>query len=113
MASQVRLTTTVARVLQVFLDDVTEPRYGFDLMQVLELPSGTLYPILARLERAGWIVGRREDADPAEVGRSARRMYLLTPDGAELADSALKALKRQFRVRPTRSRVPRPAEGPA
>ena len=38
MAGDVQITTTVARVLRVFLDDVGEPRYGFELMRLTGLP---------------------------------------------------------------------------
>ena len=55
---QVRITTAVAKVLKVFLEDIDQERYGFELMQRSGLASGTLYPILARLESAGWIVGQ-------------------------------------------------------
>ena len=39
--------------------------------------SGTLYPLLARLEAAGWFTSEWEDVDPSEVGRPRRRLYKL------------------------------------
>lgn len=53
------------------------------------LPSGTVHPILARLETVGWLTSRWEDIDPRAEGRPARRYYQLTPDGLELARAAL------------------------
>ncbi len=106
-----RMTTTVARVLRLFLDDPAVPRYGFDVMQMLELPSGTLYPILARLENAGWIVGRREMIDPAEAGRPVRRMYLLTSEGAQEARYELARLSAQLKPPPWRGAA-RPGQAP-
>jgi hypothetical protein len=53
------------------------------------LPSGTVHPILARLEGVGWLESRWEEIDPRAEGRPARRYYRLTPDGLELARSAL------------------------
>ena len=53
------------------------------------LPSGTVHPILARLETVGWLESRWEEIDPRAEGRPARRYYHLTPDGIELARSAL------------------------
>jgi hypothetical protein len=53
------------------------------------LPSGTVHPILARLETVGWLTSRWEEIDPRAEGRPARRYYHLTPDGAELARAAL------------------------
>lgn len=103
---------TVAKVLRIFLEDPAEPQYGFDLMQSTGLPSGTLYPILARLEHAGWISGKREAIDPAAAGRPARRIYTLTAEGAVAARRELATLSAQLRppvVRP----VLRPGESPA
>jgi PadR family transcriptional regulator PadR len=48
-----------------------------------------VHPILARLGRVGWMESRREEIDPRAEGRPARRYYRLTPDGMELARSAL------------------------
>jgi PadR family transcriptional regulator PadR len=53
------------------------------------LPSGTVHPILARLERVGWLESRWEEINPRAEGRPARRYYRLTPDGMELARSVL------------------------
>ena len=58
--ADVRMTIAVARVLREFLADVGEPRYGYELMQSTEFPSGKLYPILARLQHAGWLCRERE-----------------------------------------------------
>lgn len=91
------MTAGVARVLRVFLDDLDKPAYGFDLMQRTQFPSGTIYPILARLERAGWIIGEQEAAENASrEGRPARRMYRLTADGAVAARIALAELSAQL-----------------
>lgn len=97
MAAEVRITTTVARVLRAFLEDTGRPRYGFDLMRATGLPSGTLYPILARLESAGWLINRPENIDPASEGRPARRMYLISDYGAQAARMELAALSEQLR----------------
>ncbi|HWN61971.1 MAG TPA: helix-turn-helix transcriptional regulator, partial [Streptosporangiaceae bacterium] len=46
------------RVLRAFLDEPTAPRYGYDLMKAASLQSGTLYPLLARLEREKLVASR-------------------------------------------------------
>jgi DNA-binding PadR family transcriptional regulator len=97
MAGEVRITTTVARVLRAFLEDPAQPQYGFELMRLTGLPSGTLYPILARLESAGWLASRREDIDPASASRPARRMYLISREGAQAARTELAELSEQLR----------------
>jgi DNA-binding PadR family transcriptional regulator len=94
---EVRFTRNVAEVLRVFLDDLTEPRYGFDLMRRTGLPSGTLYPILARLEAAGWLESYREDQDHSATQGPARRFYLLTAEGARAARLELAALSERLR----------------
>ncbi|MEU8246525.1 helix-turn-helix transcriptional regulator [Nonomuraea sp. NPDC048916] len=113
MASDVRITTTVARVLRIFLDDLDEPRYGFELMKLARVPSGTLYPILARLESAGWIEGHREPVDPSAEGRPARRFYVFTPQGAISARQELAELSARITPGPVTRRFPRPESGRA
>lgn len=88
---------TVAKVLRVFLDDPGTPCYGLELMKATGLPSGSLYPVLARLERAGWLRSEREEIDPVAEGRPARRYYALTPDGLATARVELAALSERFR----------------
>src|ERR1022692_4150405 len=73
MVPGVRVTMTVARVLRLFLDEPDASHYGLELMKATGFRSGTLYPVLARLERAGWIRSQREDIDPVAEGRPARR----------------------------------------
>jgi PadR family transcriptional regulator PadR len=51
--------------------------------------SGTIHPILARLEGIGWLESRWEEIDPRVEGRPARRCYRLTPDGIQPARGAL------------------------
>jgi len=86
----------VVKVLVAFLDDPAQDRYGLDLMRDTGLPSGTLYPILARLERAGWVRAHWEEIDSAAQGRPARRYYRLTPDGIQAARANLAALHQQL-----------------
>ena len=52
------------------------------------LASGTLYPILLRLESAGWLASRWESVDPSEAGRPRRRLYRITPGGLRRASEA-------------------------
>ena len=85
MHDELRLSIPAARVLRVFLEDPDEPRYGYDLMEQVGLASGSLYPILARFERAGLIRGAKEDVDPRVEGRPARRNFVLTAEGLRFA----------------------------
>jgi PadR family transcriptional regulator len=79
----VALTITTVRVLNAFIEQPTDKHYGLELMRRTGLKSGTLYPVLARLERMGWLRSSAEDIDPVDAGRPARRYYEITPDGLE------------------------------
>jgi PadR family transcriptional regulator, regulatory protein PadR len=83
------MTIPTQLVLRVLLADPSKELYGVEIGQAAGLPSGTVHPILARLETVGWLESRGEDIDPREQGRPARRYYRLTPDGMELARSGL------------------------
>jgi DNA-binding PadR family transcriptional regulator len=90
------MTTAVARVLAAMLADPGTERYGLDLMRDTGLASGTLYPILLRLERAGWVESQWEDIDPVAEGRPSRRYYRLTGGGAEAARREIALLHQQL-----------------
>jgi PadR family transcriptional regulator PadR len=94
-ASEPRITVAVAQLLAVLLADVSQPRYGYELMQITGFPSGKLYPIMGRLTRAGWLTREREDIDPAKEGRPARYMYRLTEHGTRAARYELAVLSRK------------------
>ena len=84
-----RMTTPTRMVLRALLDAVEEGCYGAQIGRDAELPSGTVHPILARLERLGWVTSDWEDVDPVAAGRPARRYYRLTRDGAVSARMAM------------------------
>lgn len=107
------MTLAVATLLRVFLEDPGEPHYGYDLMRQTGFPSGKLYPILARLESAGWLVRELEDIDPVAVGRPPRRHYRLSGDGVVAARRELAAVNAQLRPRSTTGSAVRPAAGTA
>lgn len=88
-----RMTIPVAKVLSALLADPCAERYGLDLMKLTGLPSGTLYPVLHRLQAAGWLDAAWEVIDPTTEGRPARRYYQLTPEGAIAGRQALAELR--------------------
>jgi len=58
--------------------------YGFDIMDATGLPSGTVYPILSKLEDSGFVKSRWEDPRIARrEKRPPRRSYEITGDGRE------------------------------
>ena len=91
------ITPKMARVLKVFLEDPDQPRYGFELMKLTGMASGSLYPMLAKLETAGWLSRGKEDIDPRAAGRPARTNYVITGAAVSAARVQLAALSEQFR----------------
>jgi PadR family transcriptional regulator, regulatory protein PadR len=56
--------------------------HGFDIMDATDLPSGTVYPILRRLDDEGLVRSRWErEAVARREQRPARRYYELTSAG--------------------------------
>lgn len=68
-----------------------QPRHGYDLSKLIETRSGgvlkfrvaSLYPLLYRLEKRGWILGRWIE----KAGQRRRRYYRLTPAGVAVLES--------------------------
>jgi PadR family transcriptional regulator, regulatory protein PadR len=96
-----RLTLQVQLTLRAMLDGLDGELYGLELVEATGLPPGTIYPIMARLEGAGWVTSRWEDIEPTAEGRPRRRYYRLTADGVAQARAALasSAARRQARAR--------------
>lgn len=90
---EVRLTGPTLKVLHYLLSKPREKRSGAEISKAIGINSGTLYPILARLERAGWFSSEWEEIDPREAGRPRRRFYRLTGVGQTRANAALAELQ--------------------
>ena len=87
MANSPRLTLPTAMVLLAVSRNY---RYGFDISDVTGLPSGTVYPVLRRLEEAGLLRSRWEAAQTARAEqRPPRRYYTVTSSGAQAVEEAL------------------------
>ena len=78
-----KMTAPLERVLRAFLADPADPRYGYDLMKTAGLASGTLYPLLGRLEDEKLVTSAWET--PQQDGQRPRKYYRLTGKGAEVA----------------------------
>jgi transcriptional regulator len=65
-----------------------QPRHGYDIGSLIEQRSrgvlrfnvASLYPLLYRLEKRGWIQGRWVE----KAGQRRRRYYRLTPEGKKV-----------------------------
>lgn len=87
MAANLRTSKQTLKLLAALTGSPSSWHYGYALSRETGLLSGTLYPILMRLEARGWLETRWETPPPG--GRPPRHMYRLTPGGRA---SAVKAL---------------------
>lgn len=96
-----RMTIPTQLVVQCLLAEPDREMYGAEVGSAAGLPSGTIHPILARLEGVGWVTSRWEEIDVRAAGRPQRRYYQLTTDGAVAARQALaRAYRGNTAVRP-------------
>jgi DNA-binding PadR family transcriptional regulator len=90
-----RISPETLRVLESFLERPTGWHYGYELSRETKLKSGTLYPILMRLEKhklleARWVA--------TQEGVPPRHTYRSTPDGLELAKNQLEEASSRWMV---------------
>jgi PadR family transcriptional regulator PadR len=91
---EVRMSLQTLKVLEAFLENPTDQLSGAEVHQRCKLASGTLYPILLRLEAAGWFVSRWESINPSSAGRPRRRLYRLTQTGLKRASEVFASFNR-------------------
>jgi DNA-binding PadR family transcriptional regulator len=91
----------MTRALLAFLEAPRSWRYGYDLMKVADLSSGTLYPLLARLTDDGWLESRWEESD--FPGKPPRQLYRLTATGRAQARRTLERAQTSWLRRPSTS----------
>ena len=90
MGNTIRMTYATALVLQA-LD--RGHRYGFDIIDATNLRSGTVYPLLRRLEEVGFIRSKWEHVSVARSSnRPPRKYYELT----KAAESSVASAKERF-----------------
>ena len=91
---ELRPTSQTLKVLATLMASPNEELSGADIGRTTKLASGTLYPILMRLEQAGWVESRWETGEPSLLGRPRRRLYQMTALGARSARSAFEDITR-------------------
>jgi PadR family transcriptional regulator PadR len=90
MAGAPRLSHTSAMILQALAAGHV---YGYTVMEVTGLPSGTVYPALRRLEQEQLIRSQWERQSLADAAlRPARKYYKLTRSG----DAALEVSRKRY-----------------
>src|SRR5882672_6605154 len=104
MAAEARLSHTAALILQAVSAGYL---YGFSLMEVTGLPSGTVYPAMRRMERDGLIRSQWEKQSIADVEqRPPRKYYKLTAAGRVTLEASQKRYPLLARLAPDREVEP-------
>ncbi|MDE4914535.1 helix-turn-helix transcriptional regulator [Methylobacterium sp. 092160098-2] len=92
-AREPRLSGPTLKVLHLYVVDPHRLLSGVEITKASAIVAGTLYPLLARLQAAGWLESEWEEADPKEVGRPLRRFHRMTELGRSRALAALSELQ--------------------
>jgi PadR family transcriptional regulator len=92
MEKSPRLTHSTLKVLRMFMENPARDYAGSEISKAAGVWSGTLYPMLARLEVAGWLTSEWESIDPRQAGRPRKRFYKITALGQRSAQDAFAQL---------------------
>jgi PadR family transcriptional regulator PadR len=88
MAAEAKLSHTAAMILQAIHSGYV---YGFSIMEMTGLPSGTVYPAMRRLERDDLIRSHWESQAIADAEqRPPRKYYKLTANGRTTLEASRK-----------------------
>jgi PadR family transcriptional regulator PadR len=86
---KIRLTAVIMDILDVLTSSPSDdPAWGLRLCEATGYGTGTIYPALDRLMKAGWITDHWEDPPPED--RPRRRFYEMTSTGREQYTAALR-----------------------
>lgn len=88
MGLRIRLSKQTLGILNALLVRSERWYHGYAISKQTGIASGTLYPILARLEKLRWLETHWEE--PRMAGRPPRHQYRLTPNGRECAREAVR-----------------------
>lgn len=109
MGQKVTITYPTALVLRALANGY---RYGFDIMDATGLPSGTVYPVLRRLEEASAVSSNWEETEIAQgEQRPLRRYYELTASGEEALGQAVARYRLLVGFKPNLRKRKSPASG--
>ncbi len=99
MGADPKLSHTAAMILQAIHAGYM---YGFSIMEMTGLPSGTVYPAMRRLERDDLIRSHWERQSIADAEqRPPRKYYKLTAEGRVILDASRKRYPLLERLMPT------------
>lgn len=103
MGLRLRISRQMLGMLEALLEHPTQWHHGYALSQQTGLASGTLYPILMRLEKSGWLETRWEEAPTP--GRPPRHFYRLGGNGREWARQELRAARESKFLKPAQEKA--------
>lgn len=110
VGKEFRVTEATLDVLEVLLGPDDE-LYGLRIAKAIGRPTGSVFPILARLEQHGWVISEWESGDPASRG-ARRRFYRLSPEGLAGARALLSERRPARRLTSPRPVMRRALPGP-
>ena len=106
MSPKAYLSYSAAVILQATANGY---QYGFDIMDITGLPSGTVYPALRRLEEMGLVVSKWEKQTVAQQEqRPPRKYYEVTRGGKDALAEAVSRYRFLDRLLPQASRKVKP-----
>jgi len=103
MGIRIRSSRQTLDILEALLERPSQWHYGYAISRQTSVPSGTLYPILMRLDKLGWLETKWEESVPQ--GRPPRHLYRLTGNGREWAREELRAAQQREFWKPAASRA--------
>lgn len=102
MKLKMRRSPQTLLVLEEFLREEREWKYGYDISRNTGLKSGTLYPILMRLAEHKLL---ETSWEATAEGRPLRHMYKLTQDGVRYSRAQVRVAAESFVGQPALSGV--------
>jgi len=106
MGIRLRVSPQTLRILESLLVRPADWRHGYAISQATDIASGTLYPVLMRLEKQGWLETRWEElGKESHVGRPPRHLYRLTSEARSWAREELEDARARKIWKPSFSRA--------
>ena len=103
MGVRLRLSRQTLAVLDALLDHPGKWHHGYSLSQHTGISSGTLYPILMRLEKLHWLETQWEEIKTP--GRPPRHLYRLSGTAREWAREELRSAQARHFWKPAAGEV--------
>lgn len=85
--SIVRITVPTVKVLRLLLNEPKTAVWGLEIVKKTGLLTGTVYPIMDRLETLGWVISEWEPDNDRNGPR--RRYYRIRPEALDEAERTL------------------------